>query len=93
MSYTTFTAGCSLLLFAVFLWVCDQKKLQLGIFRTLGTNSLAAYILSDVAMWLVSPWIAETAELSLVIVAFLCFSSIVYGVCRILEARKIYIRV
>ncbi len=93
MSYTTFTAGCSLLLFAVFLWVCDQKELQLGVFRTLGTNSLAAYILSDVAMWLVSPWIAETADLSLVIVAFLCFSGIVYGVCRILEARKIYIRV
>ena len=87
-SYTTFAAGISLLLFALFLCVCDQKKLQFGVFRTLGTNSLAAYILSDVAMWLVSPWAAKTASLSVVIVAFLCFSGIVYGVCRFLEAKK-----
>ena len=93
MSYTTFTAGFSLLLFAIFLWISDQKKLQLGVFRTLGTNSLAAYILSDVAMWLVSPWIKQTASLGVVFVAFLCFSGIVYGVCRILEAKGIYIRV
>ena len=93
MSYTTFAAGFSLLLFAIFLWISDQKKLQLGVFRTLGTNSLAAYILSDVAMWLVSPWIKQTASLGVVIVAFLCFSGIVYGVCRILEAKGIYIRV
>ena len=92
-SYTIFAAGVSLLLFALFLWICDQKKLQLGIFRTLGTNSLAAYILSDVASWLVSPWVPKTASLGLVIVAFLCFSGIVYGVCRILEANRIHIRV
>jgi hypothetical protein len=93
ISYVTFTAGFSLLLFAIFLWLCDQKKLQLGVFRTLGTNSLAAYLLSDVATWFVDPWIAKTAELSHVITAFLCFSGFVYGVCQILEARKIYIRV
>ncbi len=93
MSYTTFAAGFSLLVFAIFLWICDQKKLQLGVFRTLGTNSLAAYILSDVAMWLVSPWIKQTASLGVVIIAFLCSSGIVYGACRILEAKKIYIRV
>jgi predicted acyltransferase len=93
LSYTTFAAGCSLLLFAIFLWVCDQKKLQLGVFRTLGTNSLAAYLLSDVAMWIVSPWITETAGLSVVVAGFLCFFGIVYGICRGLEARKIYIRV
>lgn len=93
MSYTTFAAGISLWLFALFLWVCDERKLQLGVFRTLGTNSLAAYILSDVAMWLVSPWAPNTASPSVVIVAFLCFSGLVYGVCRILEAKRIFIRV
>ena len=45
------------------------------------------------AMWLVSPWVQKTATLSVVTVAFLCVCGIVYGVCRILEAKKIYIRV
>ncbi|MEJ7594066.1 MAG: hypothetical protein WKF77_21205 [Planctomycetaceae bacterium] len=77
----------------MFLWICDEYKLQLGIFRTLGTNSLAAYILSDVAVWLVSPWVPETARLSVVIPAFVSFSCIVYGFCRMLEAKRIYVRV
>lgn len=92
-SYTIFAAGISLFLFALFRWFCDQRKLQLGLFRTLGTNSLAAYILSDVAMWLVSPWVQTTSSLSMVIVAFLFFTGIVYAACRILEAKNIFIRV
>jgi hypothetical protein len=51
LSYPTFAAGVSLGIYALFLWACDAKGWRLGLFRTLGTNSLAAYILHDVAGW------------------------------------------
>lgn len=93
-SYPTFAAGLSLTLYAIFLWVCDGLKLQLGIFRTLGTNSLAAYILHDIAGWVVSPWFSEkSTSAAFVMTGFLCFTLFVYGFCRLLEWRGWYIRV
>ncbi len=56
LSYLTFAAGISLVVYAFFLWACDIKGWRLGLFRTLGTNSLAAFLLHDVASWLVEPF-------------------------------------
>jgi predicted acyltransferase len=93
ISYTTFSAGFSLLLFGIFLWVCDSCKWQAGVFRTLGTNSLAAYLLHDVASWWVSPWFPKSSGPFVVAVGFLCFSGFVYGVCWMMERRGWLIRV
>jgi predicted acyltransferase len=93
ISYTTFAAGCSLVLFALFLWVCDSCKWQSGVFRTLGTNSLAAYILHGVASWTISPWFPKSSGPVVVAIGFLCFSGFVYGVCWIMERRGWLIRV
>ena len=59
LSYPTFAAGVALLIYALCLWICDGKGQRLGIFRTLGTNSLAAYILHDIAGWVVSPFFPQ----------------------------------
>ena len=93
ISYTTFTAGYSLVLFALFLWACDSCKWQAGIFRTLGTNSLAAYLLHDVASWWISPWFPTSSGPVVVAIGFLCFSGFVYGICWIMEHRGWLIRV
>ena len=93
LSYTTFAAGVSLVLFALFLWACDQKQWRLGIFRTLGTNSLAAYILHDIGSWVISPWFPETSGTALALTGFACLVAFVYGICRFLEARGWYLRV
>ena len=93
LSYTTFAAGVSLVLFALFLWACDQKHWRLGIFRTLGTNSLAAYILHDIGAWLISPWFPETSGTAFALTGFACLVAFVYGVCRFLEAKGWYLRV
>ena len=93
ISYTTFSAGFSLVVFALFLWACDSRKWQAGIFRTLGTNSLAAYLLHDVASWWISPWFPRHSGPFMVTFGFLCFSAFVYGVCWMMERRGWLIRV
>ena len=94
LSYTTFSAGLSLLVYALFLWVCDGLKLQLGIFRTLGTNSLAAYVLHDIAIWIVTPYVPrKTPSVALAVAGFAAVILFVYGVCRLLERQKWYLRV
>lgn len=92
ISYTTFSAGFSLVVFAFFLWACDSRKWQVGIFRTLGTNSLAAYLLHDVASWWISPWFPVGSGPVMVAFGFLCFSGFVYGVCWMMERRGWLIR-
>lgn len=93
ISYTTFAAGFSLVLFAFFLWACDSRQWQSGVFRTLGTNSLAAYLLHDVASWWISPWFPESSGPIMVAFGFLCFSGFVYGVCWMMERQGWLIRV
>lgn len=94
LSYPTFAAGLSLVTYALFLWLCDGLQLRLGIFRTLGTNSLAAYILHDIAGWVVSPWFSEkSTSVPLTMAGFACFALFVYAICRLFESQGWYIRV
>lgn len=94
LSYPTFAAGLSLLLYAGFLGACDGWGWTLGIFRTLGTNSLAAYLLHDIAGWTVAIWFPESSpSVLLTLTGFACFTASVYAVCRFLEWRGWYLRV
>ena len=94
LSYPTFAAGISLVIYALCLWLCDGLGLRLGIFRTLGTNSLAAYILHDIAGWIISPFFPEkTSTVMMTIVGFFCFTLFVYAICRLFERLGWYIRV
>lgn len=45
LSFMTFNAGLSLFVYLIFYMVCDGYGWQLGVFRTLGRNSLAGYLL------------------------------------------------
>jgi hypothetical protein len=100
LSYPTFCAGLSLLIYAGFLYVCDGLKWRLGIFRTLGTNSLAAYMLHDIAGWIpiggkvIDQHFPTNSTLWVgMLIAFGIQLLFVYGVCRLLEALGWYIRV
>lgn len=93
VSYTTFAAGLSMLALTVFWQICDRWGLQSRFFRTLGTNSLAAYILHDIASWWISPWFPEDSSLFVAICGFGCFTGFVYLSCRLLEMKGWYIRV
>jgi predicted acyltransferase len=96
LSYPTFAAGVSLVVYAICLWLCDGMNLRLGILRTLGTNSLAAYILHTYAGRILSathlfPRSSSTAIQAMA--GFACLTLMVYGVCRLFEWRGWYIRV
>ena len=94
LSYTTFAAGLALVIYAWSLWLCDGNGWRLGIFRTLGTNSLAAYLLHDIAGWLISPYFPSgSISLLLVMTGFCCMILFVYGGCWILERCGWYLRV
>ena len=104
LSYPTFAAGVSLVIYALCLWICDAKGWRLGLFRTLGTNSLAAYILHGVSGWVVPPivhsvWPAsslfdqKTTSILSAGMSFVLFTLFVYAICRFLEWRGWYLRV
>lgn len=100
LSYPTFAAGFSLLVMAFFLWFSDVLGIRVGVFRTLGVNALLAYILPGFfAPWALKlsgkiygstvdkqsgPWEVYTA--------FFLMCLMIYLVLRILEWRKIYLR-
>jgi hypothetical protein len=93
ISYTLFTAGVSCVVFALFSLVCDLHQWQSGLLRTLGTNSLAAYILHDVVGWCLSPYLSRDSALLPVLAGLVLFISLTVGACRLLERRGWYLRV
>jgi predicted acyltransferase len=92
VSYLTFGAGFSAFLFALFVWACDARNLQLGIFRTLGSNALAAYILHDLVIEAVQPFSPKDSPLWYALSMFLVFLSITYVFVRYLERNRLYLR-
>ncbi|WP_010582759.1 hypothetical protein [Schlesneria paludicola] len=95
LPYPTFAAGVALVIYALFLWLCDGFNLRLGLFRTLGTNSLAAYCLHDVAGWIIKrPYFPSKTSSDLwALFGFVVFALFVYACCRLLERMGWYIRV
>jgi hypothetical protein len=92
-SYLIFSAGFSLAVFVLFHLACDRLGWQIGVLRTLGTNALLAYILGSVIGAPIQRLVKEDALLLQALAAFGCSLLSVYLVLRILEWRKIYIRV
>lgn len=92
VSYTTFAAGCSLIVFGLFHLISDRLGWQVPLLRTLGTNSLAAYLIHDIAGWIIGPWVPDNATASQLTRACLIFIGTVWWACRLLESRRWYIR-
>ena len=99
LTYPLFTAGLSLVVYALFLWACDGMGWRLGVFRTIGTNSLAAYCLHSISQWLADAaglskyWPETTDSFWVMMLGCAVTMFFVYAVCRFLEAMGWYIRV
>ena len=93
VSYLTFGAGLALALYAGFVWACDICRWQLGIWRTLGTNALAGYVIHSIVALAFGPLLARRAPGGVVIVALLVYLGICYGGVRLLERKGIHWRI
>ncbi len=92
VSYLTFGAGLSLVVFALFVVVCDGGGWQVGLLRTLGANALAAYLIHDLVDEAIKPFAPKDAPLWYGLALFALFLGICYLFTRHLERNRLYLR-
>jgi predicted acyltransferase len=92
LSFMTFASGFAFALYGLFVIACDVCGLAVGVFRTFGTNALAAYFLHHLIEEQVKPLVPRDAELWYCLCAFTLFFLLTYLCVRYLEKRKIYLR-
>ena len=92
VTYLTFSAGLSLVLYAGFVWAGDLRGFQVGIWRTLGSNALAGYVIHGVACWSFISLLPRRVPLRTVLPALFLYLVICYGCVRVLEWKRIYWR-
>jgi predicted acyltransferase len=92
LSYQTFAAGFSLLVFLFFQLGCDHWGWQIGIFRTLGTNALVAYLLAGTLERPLRRLLEHNASVWAVAADFLLFLACVCVPLRIMEWRRVFVR-
>jgi hypothetical protein len=92
VSYLTFAAGFSLAFFVLFYLACDRHGWRLGVFRTLGTNALAGYVLHGALEEAVKPWISRDADEWHVAAGFGVTFGVTFLVLWLMEKKKIFIR-
>jgi predicted acyltransferase len=91
-TYTLFGAGFSLAVLALFIVLCDLGTFRLGVFRTFGSNALAAYIIHDLVNAAVKPFVPRDAPLWYVFAGCAVSLTISYVFVRHLEKNKIYLK-
>jgi hypothetical protein len=92
VSYLTFGSGFSLALYALFVVACDVGPLRVGIFRTLGSNALAAYIIHNLVAEAMHPYCPKDAPLWFALASFGLFLAVSYGFVRHLEKNNLYLK-
>jgi predicted acyltransferase len=92
VTYPLFCTGLSLVLLGVFVVLCDERGYQLGVFRTLGGNALAAYIIHGIADGGVKAFMPKDTPLWYVFVGFGVFFVICYALLRGMEKQKLILK-
>jgi hypothetical protein len=92
VSYVLFGAGLSLLVFVAFYLVCDRDGWELPLFRTLGTNALAAYILHGLVDAAIKPFVPDDSPGWYVAAAFTLYFGITWLLVWSLERNRIYLK-
>ena len=92
VSYLVFGGGFAMALYALFVAACDFGKVQLPIFRTLGSNALLGYILHDLVNEAVKPFVPKDSPLFFVLLGFAVSLGLCYLFLRHLEKHKLYFR-
>lgn len=92
LSYHVFAAGLSLALFGLFYVACDGWGWRWGLFRTLGTNALAGYVLHGIVGNSVERFIPGDSPAWYVGIGFAIYFGVTYLFIRKLERDGIYLK-
>ncbi len=92
VSYLAFSTGLSFAVFALFVQWNDIRGGQWALFRTLGTNALAGYVLHGLVSDLVKPFAPKDAPEWYVAAALAVFFAITWAMIRSLEKNNVYIK-
>ena len=92
-SYLIFSTGLSFIIFAGFIWLSENQGIQFSLFRTLGINALAGYILHSISAEIVAPHLKQNSPATEVYAGFVVYFLLVYLVLRLMEWRNIRLRI
>jgi predicted acyltransferase len=92
LSYLTFCAGFSLIIYLLFHFVCDKLHWEIGLFRVFGTNALIAYILHSMIIDATQPFVPRDAPGWYVTTSWFVIMAIMWTFVRHLERSKVYLR-
>jgi hypothetical protein len=90
--FTLFATGFGMFLYAVFIIVVDIGGLQFGVFRTLGQNPLAAYIIHEMLMRGFHGLAPDDSPIRWGLLVFAMFFVTVLLMVRYLEKHKLFLR-
>ena len=92
LSYLTFCAGFSLIVYMLFHFVCDKRHWEIGLFRVFGTNALIAYILHSMIIDAIQPFVPRDSPGWHITVSWFFIMAIMWTFVRHLERSKVYLR-
>jgi predicted acyltransferase len=92
LSFILFSSGFCLAVYAILVVFSDICMLQIGVFRTFGTNALAAYVIHQVVEHSVRAFAPHDSPLWWALGSFAIFAEITYLFVRHLEKSGIYLR-
>jgi predicted acyltransferase len=94
LSYQVFSAGFSLLVYSLFLWLCDirQPAFRWAVFTTFGTNALAGYIIHGMVGDPFHKFGPKDSPLWWVFVITGLYLLVTWALIRALEKRQIFLK-
>lgn len=92
LPFVLFATGFASALYGVFILACDVGPIRVGLFRTFGTNALAAYVLHHMVEEQMLTLVPKDAPLGWCLIGIGTFFAITYLFIRYLELNRIFIK-